>query len=68
MAVRRGLEGAQTDLMEPEFEDDIPEVFLRRDPSAVMNDYKEYLHRFERLAKKRNDDASRCSCNGGFRD
>jgi hypothetical protein len=47
VALRRGLEGAQTDLMEPEFEHDIPEAFLRQDPSAVMNDCKEYLYWFQ---------------------
>ena len=60
------LEGAQADLMEPEFEHYIPEVFLRRDPSAVMNDCKEYLHRFRAFGEEESDDAARCSLQWRF--
>jgi hypothetical protein len=38
--------------MEPEFEHYIPEAFLRRDRSAVMNDCKEYLHRFRAFGEE----------------
>jgi len=38
--------------MEPEFEHDITVAFLRRDPSAVMNDCKEYLHRFRAFGEE----------------